>query len=344
MNVVQQLDLRPGEFVEVKSEAEILATLDDDATLDGLPFMPEMLAYCGRRYRVHMRADKTCDAASAEQGLGLFRSMERTVHLSMLRCDGAAHGGCQAGCLMFWKESWLRRSSENGELASPPRRDAARTVNGTVSTTRDRAWLEATTRRMSASEGETLYRCQATEIQKASCPLAFWAPKQYVRDVCVNRVPLTRVIRGLFFPIFSKILMRVSGRQFPDVSGTLTRTPVEVLDLQPGEWVVVKSKEEIRATLDKAGRNRGLTFENEMLPYCGKRFRVMRRVERIMEESTGRMKELGGASVILEDVICASYYRRFCPRSNLLYWREIWLRRAEPNAVREPAEINAASV
>jgi hypothetical protein len=90
-----------------------------------------------------------------------------------------------------------------------------------------------------------------------------------VRDVCVNRVPLNRVVRGLLFPILSHALKRLTGRQFPDVSGTLTRTPTEVLDLQPGEWVVVKSKEEIRSTLDKAGRNRGLTFENEMLPYCG---------------------------------------------------------------------------
>src|SRR4029079_19564416 len=150
-------------------------------------------------------------------------------------------------------------------------------------------------------------------------------------DIFVNRIPLTRVIRGLFFPIFSKILHRLTGRQFPNVAGRLTRTPVEVLDLQPGEWVEVKSWDEIRATLDKAGRNRGLTFENEMLPYCGKKYRVSGRVERIMEERTGRIKELG-ASVILDDVICASFFRRYCPRSNLLYWREIWLRRTEPDA------------
>jgi hypothetical protein len=124
----------------------------------------------------------------------------------------------------------------------------------------------------------------------------------------------------------------------------LTRTPSEVLDLQPGQWVVVKSREEIRSTLDKSARNRGLTFENEMLPYCGKRFRVLRRVERIIEESSGRLKVLAGVSIVLEDVICASYYRRSCPRGNLLYWREIWLRRAEPDASAQPAETNAASV
>lgn len=114
MSLIQQLGLKPGELVEVRSELEILDTLDD-ATLDGLPFMPEMLAYCGRQYRVYKRADKTCDTVSAERGLSLFRRMERTVHLTMLRCDGAAHGGCQTGCLMFWKEAWLRRASARRE-------------------------------------------------------------------------------------------------------------------------------------------------------------------------------------------------------------------------------------
>ena len=36
------LNLRVGELVEVRSEDEILATLDVDGELEGLPFMPEM--------------------------------------------------------------------------------------------------------------------------------------------------------------------------------------------------------------------------------------------------------------------------------------------------------------
>ena len=36
--------LRKGDLVEVRSEEEILRTLDADGKLDGLPFMPEMLA------------------------------------------------------------------------------------------------------------------------------------------------------------------------------------------------------------------------------------------------------------------------------------------------------------
>ena len=46
------LSLRPGETVQVKSASEILATLDSEGKLDGLPFMPEMLEYCGQTFTV----------------------------------------------------------------------------------------------------------------------------------------------------------------------------------------------------------------------------------------------------------------------------------------------------
>jgi len=44
--------LRPGDFVEVKAPAEILQTLDGEGTLDQLPFMPEMVEFCGRKFQV----------------------------------------------------------------------------------------------------------------------------------------------------------------------------------------------------------------------------------------------------------------------------------------------------
>jgi hypothetical protein len=36
------LNLRVGKSVEVRSESEILATLDEKGELEALPFMPEM--------------------------------------------------------------------------------------------------------------------------------------------------------------------------------------------------------------------------------------------------------------------------------------------------------------
>ena len=49
-----------GQLVQVRSADEILSMVDDNGTLDGLPFMPEMLNWCGKLFRVQRRVDKTC--------------------------------------------------------------------------------------------------------------------------------------------------------------------------------------------------------------------------------------------------------------------------------------------
>src|SRR5262245_15910318 len=110
----QALDLRVGELVEVRSQGEVLATLDERGELESLPFMPEMLAFCGRRFRVDKLAVKLCDTIGST---GIYR-MRGAVHLAGVRCDGQAHGGCQAGCLVYWKEAWLKRVPPDG--ATPP--------------------------------------------------------------------------------------------------------------------------------------------------------------------------------------------------------------------------------
>src|SRR5690349_7379450 len=79
------LKLAVGEIVQIRSKAEILATLDGDGKLDGLPFMPEMLKHCGRQFRVYKRADRTCDTITSTG----MRRMRDAVHLEGIRCDGA---------------------------------------------------------------------------------------------------------------------------------------------------------------------------------------------------------------------------------------------------------------
>ena len=86
--------MRAGDWVEVRPASEILASLDDGDSLQAVPFMPEMLQYLGRRFRVSHRVEKICDTAG---GTYLSRRMRSTVMLEDLRCDGSAHGGCQAG-------------------------------------------------------------------------------------------------------------------------------------------------------------------------------------------------------------------------------------------------------
>jgi hypothetical protein len=56
--------LKPGDVVEVRAPAEILATLDSEASIDALPFMPEMLQYVGQRFTISRRVEKICDMVS----------------------------------------------------------------------------------------------------------------------------------------------------------------------------------------------------------------------------------------------------------------------------------------
>lgn len=314
--------LRAGDWVEVRSAEEILATLDGDGRLAALPFMPEMLQYCGKRYRVFKSAHKACDTI---QDWKTMRGMANAVHLEGLRCDGAAHGGCQAACLLIWKNEWLAKVA--GPDAPSP---APELVDGSECTIES---LEKGTR-TAPERGETRYRCQATDHLLATTPLHWWEIGPYVQDLTSGNVELFAFIGYLLIALYN-IVQRTVGRghAYPEVQGRAGKsTPTEKLDLQPGELVEVRSPEEIMATINADRKNRGLTFDVEMIPYCGKRFRVLRRVEKIVNERTGAMMQMPNDCIVLEGVTCGgcySQYRMFCPRAIYPYWREIWLRRVK---------------
>ena len=190
------------------------------------------------------------------------------------------------------------------------------------------------------------YLCQATELRNFTSYMRIWDIRQYVRDLCSGNLrpgiagdsrgeralefllAFIRLARGLCITFFNEVQVRRHGHNYPHFAGTLGKTPVETLGLQPGELVQVRSKEEIVATLDKENRNRGLLFDSEMLPYCGGIYRVLRRVHRIIDERTGKMLNMKYPCIILEGVVCQSDFHRLCPRAIHSYWRESWLKRA----------------
>jgi hypothetical protein len=316
--------LRRGDLVEVRSAAEILATLDEGGALGALPFMPEMVQWCGRRLRVDKRADKVCDTIHYWGS----RRLNDSVLLEDLRCDGAGHGGCQAECRLFWKEAWLRRVSAADPVR--PEGDAA---------ARERlmelAQRSASRETQSNGSPATHWRCQATDLLAASEVLRTWDLRPYFQELASGNVPAGRFVRVMARAAVEEPLRKLKVLSPVQVRGHGSSSPRErsLLDLRPGDWVEVKSREEIEATLTDKGKNRGLWFDREMLAFCGKKYRVRRRIERLIEEPTGRMIELKGDCVTLEGAVCsgdASLGRWFCPRAIYHYWRECWLRRAEP--------------
>jgi hypothetical protein len=178
------------------------------------------------------------------------------------------------------------------------------------------------------------YSCQATNILEATTPLRWWDARHYLTDLASGNVRLRDLIRYGALAAFNIVKRSfLLGRPYPDVRGLAgEKTPTEVLDLQPGELVKVRSKDEIMRTINANQKNRGLFFDVEMVPHCDKTYRVLARVERIIDEKTGRMMAVPGSCLILDGVACSGHfstYRMFCPRSIYPYWREIWLKRAE---------------
>ncbi len=322
--------LRPGDRVVVRAPSDILASLDGSGALGVVPFMPEMLRYYGRIFTVSRRVEKICDTICPVGS----RRMVDTVFLDDLRCDGSGHDGCQAACRLYWKDDWLARMAPN---ALPPRRpdDAALTALARVA--------EANARQ---ARNREYHRCQATEAPRASTKLHGWDLRQYLREAQSGNVTWGRMLAMLAFRILPwelRGLLRRPAAQLPRERRKRGAPQPPPLDLQPGEWVEVRSPIEIARTLDRNNSHRGLYFSApEMATECGKRYRVRRRVSRIIEESSGRMLIMKNDCIELEGPVCTgdrSFGRWFCPREIYPYWREAWLRR-----VAAPAPAAARTV
>lgn len=334
---------KAGDWVQVKSRAEILATLSD-AHLDGLVLMPQMLDLAGQRFKVASRAHKTCDTVDGPGGLRLRDG----VHLEGVRCDGAAYDGCGAACLIFWKESWLTRV-EGPVIGQLP-------VTVTPRSTVDASAVVAATRAPSSTPDDPTYHCQATCLPAATTPLPWWDLRQYAEDVASRNVRLRDLIVGgvyawsfivyrvlrrfrlqpQFVRFYDWVQARRSGIPFPRKTGRVPagqRTPVATLGLVPGEVVRVKSYEGILDTLNEHNQNRGMWFDAEEVPYCGTLQTVRSCPDRVINEQTGKMVPIRSSSVILEGTVCTARYshkRMFCPRAIYPIWREVWLERPEP--------------
>ncbi len=199
---------------------------------------------------------------------------------------------------------------------------------------------------MSGSSGSNLdQKRESADHELNNCN--FIAPVVYGFTRPSYTYLMWRAWRGYIRGPFVKRLRHLQSTQIPGegstdsaLEGTVPGTVVqetgqsgrgpmqEVLDLQPGEWVQVRSIEEIQSTLQN-GKYKGLGFMPEMLDFCGKKYRVFKNVRSITLESNGEVRKLKSPTVFLEGVYCDGKRHSDCDRSCLLFWREIWLKRVE---------------
>ena len=116
--------LRRGDTVEVRSWAEIQATLDENGMREGLAFMPEMLKHCGQLFVVSKRI-----TGAYESAFGGSQAIRDVVLLRNARCDGSGHNACAKACIPCWKQSWLKRVDRSAvEQATAPLLDQSPTA------------------------------------------------------------------------------------------------------------------------------------------------------------------------------------------------------------------------
>jgi len=321
------LRLKAGDLVVVRSPEEIIKTLNADGTLDSLPFMPEMIEFCGKRFTVLNRVvQSTIDSAflthHTESFVREFHNND-VVTLRGVRCPGQDHDACQRACAIFWKEAWLKRvdTDEYRDDLSTRARVNSKDLYSLLETKVD----------------SRKYFCQSSEFLKATRHLSSAQRiKKCLSAVAAGNISTWGMLKRLLVWAWWKVHYKVIGEH---ARGTLDKTPTEVLGLKPGDLVEIKPISEIVATLNKHGRNRGLHFSADQRPFCGRRYRVRNRVDNFIAEGTGEMKHFQN-TVMLEDVLCDSACFAFggCYRSDLLYWREVWLRRVGPSATSTHSE------
>ena len=325
---------RAGDRVVLRSPAEILATLDADGTLNGLPFMPEMLDWYGKSFRVERRVEKTCvDVPPPVFGNRRFPDNDVVV-LEGPRCDGQGHDGCKRGCKIFWREDWLRPAESTEVPIQIPT-----------------AGLDELRARLRTKSDERHYFCQSTELYNAT--ETFAGNKKVLklrilfREVRNRDRSVGEVLRFVALWSTQRWLRRLHGDQW--LRGPHEQAPVVSLGLHPGDVVRVKSRAEMQATLDSRRTNRGLGICYEMTRCCGAEATVRERVDRLILERTGEMREIRNTVSLQEmrgrgmrgDSQCFCFDQLGdCPRGELMYWREAWLEREAPARTGDDTEAN----
>jgi hypothetical protein len=294
-----------GDIVTIRSLEEIQTTLDGSGCLDGLPFMTEMAGLCGQQALVFRRVDKIYDYGRTKK----LRRLERAVLLSGLRCDGSAHGGCQASCYLLWKEAWLRPA---GKATAPLSR---------LPVLASKPWCDGTAR----TGG---YTCQYTQLAAASTPMTTWDIRQDLRPILAGNVTVGAFCVAILTRLFNAAQGFRGGAGHPSWELRTGRSVQPIAQsLAPGDTVRVLAMKNIAPTLNNKGRNRGLWFDRDMIRHCGRRYVVLRRVDRIIDDATGQMRELKTPGLTLDGAEASGEFLRFCAQHEYPLWREVWLSR-----------------
>ncbi len=331
MSNPHMLDLKPGELVRVRSAQEIFATLDERGTLDGLPFMPEMLKYCGRTLPV--------DAA---RGRDLRRRRARASHA---RHRAPAQHPLRR--VLPWRLPGRVPHVLEGGLAGARPRTPARPRRGSW-TSSEQAFVDETLAPATRVPREGERRSRPVSLPGDRHQAGFEAtapargrpiqagPAQLDASEALRRPvhPGDQRVAGIQPQAPAEVDCGSPGRSGSrscSASSRRAQTPKgEPLNLQPGDLVRVKSKREIVATLDKANtqpRPELRSRDGEVLrPH---RPRPHAESPGSSKRRTGRWSRSSPTASSSRASSAPATSTSSARAASTHYWREIWLERID---------------
>lgn len=113
------------------------------------------------------------------------------------------------------------------------------------------------------------------------------------------------------------------------VKDSLIQSSLESAELMAGDFVLVKSREDIEGTLDAFHELKGCAFLEPMYEYCGTKQRVYTKVERFLDERNFKVRSSKGL-YFLENLQCTgtAVFGR-CDRRCYYFWRTEWLEKID---------------
>jgi hypothetical protein len=161
--------------------------------------------------------------------------------------------------------------------------------------------------------------CQLGRLDQAHEPHGFfesvWQFRRRVKRIIKRRLLFTKSVIGKL--IHHQSLLPPKA------------TAIQLGPLEAGDLVRVRSKGEIRATLGNWNNLKGCAFMEEMWHYCGTTQRVLKPVERFLDERDYRIKKVRD-TVILDGVNCQGTVDFGpCDRNCFFFWRKEWLEKTE---------------
>jgi hypothetical protein len=302
-------ELVVGDQVEIRPWEEIKATLDAQGCLEHLPFLPEMLPWCGRRAYVFRCVHRLFDYRKTRR----MRHMDGAVLLVAAVCDGASHGGCEAACHTIWKPEWLRRIGPRERpdvgsgLKDAPTADASIVHFGTEPPN---------------------YVCQLTQLHAASRPIDGLTATNFLLPLISGNVAPRAFLVGWLTHLFNELQHWRKGVSFPEFESALSSGVArEHSPLLAGDRVVVRSPAEIRSTLNDQLMHRGMWFEPDMVKHCGHRYLVQAEVRKIIDIVTCEMRTMKTPAYLLRGVHFSGERQLFNAQHEPLFWRGVWLER-----------------